>query len=173
MADSSPDLISRYTVMFETRIASQTSPTVRSWSSSPSPGWGAPGSFVALRLDRALREVLVHVRLPDPEVLAHSDRRELAGLDEPVHRHVRNAHRRRHLAHGEEPVAHEGPPLAHRPALPCLPATFATAVTFVTSPTSSSCAPLDYFCHSACGGPRNLTSVTSPVNNHASALSAR
>src|SRR5581483_8632195 len=67
-----------------------------------------------LRLDRPLREVPVHVRLPDPVVLPHPDRRELPALDEAVDRHVRNPHGRRHLRHGQQPVPDERPPLRHQ-----------------------------------------------------------
>src|SRR3990170_2804430 len=117
--------------MLETRIVPATSATVRRRSPPPHP--------VCLRrpiprpLDRSIREVAVHVRLPDPVVLPDTDRRQLAALDEPVHGHVRDAHRSRHLTHREEPVTHERPALAHVVTSP-------TSATSATSAPTLSCA---------------------------------
>src|SRR5262245_61034821 len=67
-----------------------------------------------LHLHGSVRQVGVHVGLPDPVVLADAQRRELPGLDQPVDGHVRDPHRRRDLSDGEQAVARlpAGPSLA-------------------------------------------------------------
>ena len=48
-------------------------------------------------------EETFEIRLEDPVALPDPERRELARADEPVDRHVRDAHHLGHLGHGEQP----------------------------------------------------------------------
>src|SRR3989304_2298899 len=117
-------------------------------------------------------EVLVPVRLTDPEVLSHPDGRQLAALDESVDGHVRDPHRRRHLAHGEEPVPHERPSLAHALSPHAATVTFVTSLTSAPSSTTATSASLSYFFHSSCVGSRTVTSTPLVVNHPCTPLSA-
>src|SRR5215207_10472824 len=108
--------------MFDTRMVAATSATVSRWSPACRPTQPLCDRLAIVpHLHRSLREVPIDVRLADPVVLPHADRRQLAALDQPVHGHVRDPHRGRDLAHREEPVTDERSPLAHLAHLPHLP----------------------------------------------------
>src|SRR4029453_12389276 len=146
--------------MFETRMVAATSATVSKRSPACRPTQPLCDRLpIVAHLHRSLREVPVDVRLADPVVLPHADGRQLTALDQPVHGHVRDPHRRRDLPHREEPVTDERPPFAHLAHLQHLPHV----------------PPLPHPPHpSHLGrGLRTVTSATSVVNHPTSLLSTR
>src|SRR5215470_8863623 len=75
----------------------------------PDGGEPPPGGRTAIRsrtpsggVDVGVPQVVVHGLLRHPERAAHPDRRELAGVHQPVHRHLGHAHHRGDLGHREE-----------------------------------------------------------------------
>src|SRR5215204_3340348 len=137
--------------MFDTRMVAATSATVSSRSPACRPTHPLCDRLATSHLHRSLREIPVDVRLADPVVLPHADRRQLTALDQPVHGHIRDPHRGGDLAHREEPVTDERPPFAH-----------------LAHPSHLPHVPLFHIClirpiRSA--GLRTVTSATSVVNH--------
>src|SRR5262249_20726604 len=73
----------------------------------------ASAPLLAFHSHGSVGQVAVHVRLPDPVVLADPDRGQLAALDQPIDRHVRDPHGPGHLADGEQAAPHERSSLAY------------------------------------------------------------
>src|SRR5438270_6688249 len=80
-------------------------------------------------------QVAVDVVLPHPIRLAHTHRRHVARLDQPVHGHGRDAHQLRHFGHGQKPGLRIGlHPCLPTPCLLALYASVAPVASFERTP---------------------------------------